>query len=190
MASIWLRRPPEQTLAAPVQVGQRVPSSPDLAATTPWRLVAFVRHVGCPFAEHTVKVLRVWAEAHPDVTVFVVSHGDPASTHAWLDAIGGAGRIRLVIDPTRGLHGQWGVGYARLWHFAGPRSLLGVMRLWTQGIHNRSASGTRWQRAATFLIGGDRVVWRHQPSSAEGFSLPPDTLLSKGHTPFKTRRSS
>lgn len=178
MASIWLSRPHQQAVSARVEVGHLAPQGRELAASQALRLVAFIRHVGCPFAENTVRQLRAWAEAHPQVAVFVVSHGDESATRAWLDQMGGAGRIRLVIDTRRGLHGQWGVGYSHLWHFAGPRSLLGVLALWPQGIRNRSAAGTRWQRSAMFLVNGERVVWAHTPRSAQEFELPPRTALS------------
>jgi hypothetical protein len=156
------------------QVGQAAPSTPALASAHPWRLVAFIRHGGCPFAEHTVKRLRAWAAAHPQVAVAVVSHGAQAPTQQWLAHIGGAEGLQWVHCPQRATHAQWGVGYSGLWHFAGPRSLAGVVALWRQGMRNRTATGTRWQRAAMFLVQGGTVVWRHVPESAEAFTLPPD----------------
>ncbi len=178
MASIWLSRPPLQALSEPLRAGMAAPASPALQDERPWRVVAFLRHVGCPFAEHTVKRLRTWADAHPHVAVLAVTHGDEAIACAWLDAIGGLGRLTLVSDPHRQLHGQWGVGHAGLWHFANPRSLLGVAALWRQGIRNRSATGTRWQRAAVFLVHEGQVLWVHAPRSAQAFALPPEHLLA------------
>jgi hypothetical protein len=172
MASIWFTRPPRQTVAPALWVGDRAPLDAALHSPQRWRLVAFLRHVGCPFAEHTVVRLREWALQHPEVAVFIVSHGDEASTRAWLSEIGGLGVAQLVLDPQRQLYGRWGLGYSSLWHFAGPRSLLGVIRLWRYGIRNRSASGTRWQRAATFVLDGERVAWVHRPGSAQALVLP------------------
>lgn len=172
MASIYLHRPPQQACAPLPSVGQRAPTDLPLHSPRRWVLVAFLRHVGCPFAEHTVQALRAWALRHPEAAVLIVSHGDAASTQAWLQHIGGAGQAQVLCDPERRLHGQWGVGYSNLWHFAGPASLLGVVRLWPQGIYNRSASGTRWQRAATFLLDQGQVVWRHLPASAQTVHLP------------------
>jgi hypothetical protein len=172
MASIWLTRPRRQAVAPALWVGDQAPFDAALHSPQRWRLVAFLRHVGCPFAEHTVLRLREWAQQHPEVAVFIVSHGDEASTHAWLSEIGGLGCAQLVVDTPRQLYGRWGMGYSSLWHFAGPRSLLGVVKLWRHGIRNRSASGTRWQRAATFLLDADRVVWVHRPASAQVLALP------------------
>jgi hypothetical protein len=173
MSSIGLSRPPQQDLARPLRVGDTVPPEPAFAAPQRWRLIAFLRHVGCPFAEHTVKVLRAWAQEYPGVAVYIVSHGDSDSTRTWLDTIGGAAGLNLVVDPQRELCGRWGVGYSSLWHFAGPRSLLGVLGLLPRGIHNRSASGTRWQRSATMLLDGEQVAWLHWPTSAQELALPP-----------------
>jgi len=140
-------------------------------------MVAFLRHVGCPFAELTVKRLRSWAAQHPTVAVFVVNHGDHATTQQWLQQIGGLGRLQLIQDPERQLYAQWGLGYSSFWHFAGLPSVLGVMRLTLQGIRNRDASGTRWQRSGMFLIKDDKVVWQHIPYSAQEFVLPPPETL-------------
>ena len=117
-------------------------------------------------------MLRHWAKAHPDVSVVAVSHGDERITSEWLDRIDGLGRIHLIQDPGRHLYAQWGLGYSGFAHFAGPWSLLGVMRLWLQGIRNRDASGTRWQRAGTFLVESGHITWANVPSSAQCFLLP------------------
>ncbi len=181
MASIFLRRPPMQAVGPRLQPGMAAPSMadwPDAMQQSAAQVVAFLRHVGCPFAEHTVKRLRAWAEAHPRVAVAIVAHGDAAITQAWLDTIGGLGRLQLLHDPERRLYGQWGLGYASLWHFANPMSLLGVAALWRQGVRNRSATGTRWQQAAIFLVQQGRVAWLHVPTSAQEFALPPEALLA------------
>lgn len=177
MPSIWLSRPPALAPSPPLCVGQVAPSSPPLQSTTQLRVVAFLRHTGCPFAENTVKRLRRWADQHPHVAVFVVSHGDSAITDDWVQSIGGPGCLHLTHDPQRQLYAQWGVGETSFWHFGGPASLLGVVALWMQGIRNRSATGSRWQRAATFLVARDRVVWCHRPRSAQEFLSPPARLI-------------
>jgi hypothetical protein len=180
MASIWLSRPQAASTSTSALIKPGETARPTMLppAAEHTRLIAFIRHVGCPFAENTVRQYRIWAEQHPDVAVFIVSHGSASATSAWIDAIGGAGRLRPIIDTQRELHAQWGVGLSKLWHFAGPRSLSGVAALWFKGIRNRSASGTRWQRAAVFLVQGDLVVWSHVPASAQAFLLPPERLLA------------
>ncbi|HXA47939.1 MAG TPA: AhpC/TSA family protein [Burkholderiaceae bacterium] len=177
MTSIWFSRPNSRATSALVKTGDAAPNSSAFSAPEQLRVVAFLRHVGCPFAENTVKELRTWAEQHPLVSVFVVSHASADATAAWCNAIGGTGRLRMIIDTQRELHAKWGVGFSSFWHFAGPASLLGVVALLGKGIRNRSAAGTRWQRAAVFLINGDQIVWSHVPDSAEEFALPPDQLV-------------
>lgn len=154
--------------------------------TKPFHLVVFLRHVGCPFAEHTVRFYRQWAASHAQVHVTAISHGSPQATERWLRAMGGAGSLDIRIDQDRTLYRQWGLHPSGLWHFAGPRSLAGVVRLWFKGIFNRPASGTRWQRAGVFLLNQERqVVWAHVPESAEGFACPPETLLAAHHAAEK-----
>lgn len=173
-STIGLRRLPAPPVAPPLRPGARVPDVPSLPLPPHGRcLVAFIRHVGCPFAEAAVRQLRDWSELHPDTPVWVVSHGREDVTHRWLSCIGGAGGLHWVQDCDRHLYASWGLGESRFWHFAGPASLLGVMRLWPQGIRNRMASGTRWQRAGMFLVDSGHIVWCHVPRSAQELVLPP-----------------
>ena len=44
------------------------------------RVVAFLRHVGCPFAELTMKTLDAASGRHPEVQFLAVSQGTPAAT--------------------------------------------------------------------------------------------------------------
>lgn len=181
MPYIGLRRPPAPATGPRLRVGSPVPQPDELGACTGprhVRLIAFLRHVGCPFAEHAVKRLRSWARTHPEVIVTVVSHGDNDATQRWLRGLGGLGALQLVTDPTRQLHARWGLGESGLWHFAGPRSLAGVAALWPQGIRNRDATGTRWQRAGLFLVANGVITWVHVPRSAEGWACPPDHLCA------------
>lgn len=160
-----------------LQPGQPAPALP-ARPTGAWHLVIFLRHVGCPFAENTVRSFRSWAGSHPQVQITAISHGTPQATERWLQAIGGAGPIQVLIDEPRALYKRWGLHPSGVWHFAGPCSLAGVVRLWFRGIHNRRASGTRWQRAGVFLINPQcRIAWVHVPESAEAFDWPPTSVL-------------
>ena len=186
MTSIWLTRPVGKPISPLVKVGQVSPPTREFIAAEPFRLVGFIRHVGCPFSENTIKRLRTWADAHSQTAVFVVSHGDEPATRQWLAAIGGLGRIRLVIDPQREIYGLWGIGLSSFLHFAGPKSLLGVLALLPRGIRNRSAAGTRWQRSAMFLLKGERFIWCHVPDSAQEFKLPPEHIIhTQAHSPHE-----
>ena len=167
MDVIGLRKPPEQPLSAPLQPGDSAPYLAVMEPDRPRYLVAFLRHVGCPFAEATVRQLRRLAGQYPEVQCILVSHGDGAVRARWLEKVGGAEGLTVVDDPERGLYGAFGVGYAGAGHFLGLRSLLGVVGLWFKGVRNRNASGTRWQKSATFLLDASRtVLWSHTAAHA------------------------
>jgi len=164
-------RPRPRETAPPLEVGGRVP---ELPARTPGRpaIVAFLRHVGCPFAEATVRQMAALASTHPRVEFIAVTHSDDRPTQRWCDAFGGAPGVKLVPDPDRALYAAWGVGLSDRKHFAGSQSLAAVRRLLDEGIHNRWASGNRWQAAATFAVDLTGTVrWRHAPAHAG--DLPP-----------------
>jgi hypothetical protein len=142
-------------------------AAPGLPGADPPYVVAFLRHVGCPFAERTMLDLRAAAASGGPVEWVAVSHAQQAQTASWLVALGGAGDVRVVVDDARAVYAAWGLGRTTLGHFMGRRSVVGVARLARQGIRNRHSSGTRWQRAGTFGIDSGGIVrWRHLPASA------------------------
>jgi hypothetical protein len=152
-------------------IGDAAPRLPDNAHPPPGvpALVAFLRHVGCPFAERTLQLLRdAAAQPHAgDVQFVAISHAAPAATDRWVAAVGGAGPVVVLSDPSRTSYAAWGLGRTTLGHFLGRRSLTAVGALANQGIRNRHPVGTRWQAAGTFALDGDhRVVWRHLPAHA------------------------
>ena len=178
MAFILLSKPKEQSLGPTLSVGDSAPDAPELAGSEPFQVVAFLRHVGCPFAEHMVKALRQWQGETQGVDVYIVSHSEYQETDAWMEAIGGKGQLNVICDPQRELYGKWGVGYCGAWHFLGVSSLLGVFRLLFKGIRNRKASGTRWQQAAIFLVRDNQIKWCFKPASAEQLQLPDLSRIS------------
>jgi AhpC/TSA family len=146
----------------PPEPGQAAPDA--LAGGRP-AVIAFLRHVGCPFAEATVRQLRAEAERARDVEWIAVSQGSPAATERWCEAIGGCDGVRVVVDPDRFV--VWGLGRSSLGHFMGRRSLASVGRLARAGIRNRHPSGSRWRPAATFAVDAGGIVrWRHLPAHA------------------------
>jgi hypothetical protein len=164
-------KPKARGISAPPDLGERVRELPLLEPGRP-AVIAFLRHVGCSFAEATVRAMAALAAAHPTATFFAVTHSGEGQSRAWCDAFGGAGRVTLVPDPERAHYAAWGVGLTDLRHFAGPKSLWTLVRLLDDGIHNRWASGTRWQGAATFGVDASGAVrFRHFPRHAG--DLPP-----------------
>jgi hypothetical protein len=183
MSFIFLSKPPEQAVCASLKVGDAAPIlqsrsiNPSLFGSETFTLVVFLRHVGCPFAEHMVKEVRSWSNHQPNIPVVMISHGDELATNKWLDSIGGKGGINLIIDPSREIYGSWGLGYSNLLHFLGPRSLLAVVSLLFKGVKNRSAAGTRFQKSAMFLVKSSKIVWHHVPLSAQEINFPANAFL-------------
>jgi hypothetical protein len=164
-------RPRRRDTAAPLAIGARAPALPALGPGRP-AVVAFLRHVGCPFAEATVRRMSALAAEQPAIAFVAVTHSGDAPSRRWCEAFGGAGGVQLVADPDRAHYAAWGVGLSDRRHFAGPESLGAVRRLLDEGIHNRWASGNRWQAASTFAVDAGGVVrWRHFPAHAG--DLPP-----------------
>jgi hypothetical protein len=150
----------------PSEPGEPAPALPGLGAGRP-AVVAFLRHTGCPFAEATAVALREAAARNLDVDWVTVSHASTDATQRWIDAVGGADGVRVIVDPERRLYAAWGLGRSSLGHFMGRRSLGAVARLARRGIRNRHPDGTRWQQAGTFAVDAEGIVrWRHLPSHA------------------------
>jgi hypothetical protein len=53
-------------------------------------VIAFLRHPGCPFAEHTLRSLRAAAAARPEVEWLAISHASREKTDEWATAVGGS----------------------------------------------------------------------------------------------------
>ncbi|KAK0509541.1 hypothetical protein JMJ35_007935 [Cladonia borealis] len=155
--------PPSLSTAPIPMIGSQAPSTPQLSfPPAPGKpvLIAFLRHCGCPFAEKTFLSLRSIASSHPSITCIAISHSDRPSTDHWLAAIGGAGDVRVIVDPERETYAQWGLGVSSLWHVLSPWSMWSVVRLGREeGIWNRpTESGSRWQESGAFAVDGEGVV--------------------------------
>jgi alkyl-hydroperoxide reductase/thiol specific antioxidant family protein len=149
-------------------IGAPAPVAPELIVVSGRPcVIAFLRHVGCPFAEATFRRLAPLSQAYPDVEFIAVSHATTNATAAWCGMLGGVERVRIVVDTDRTLYAAWGLGLTSAGHFLGARSLAAVARLAAGGVRNRHPSGTRWQTAGTFALDATGIVcWRHLPIHA------------------------
>ena len=161
-------RPSALPTADPPAVGAAGPALPGVPRVgESGRVVAFLRHVGCPFAEATLKAMDHQAGLHPATHFVAVSHGAPAATQRWWQQLGIGPRVSIVVDGERLLYAAWGLGLTDLGHFMGPRSLGAAVALGLRGVRNRHPSGSRWQSAGTFAVDAVGVVrWRHLPRHA------------------------
>jgi hypothetical protein len=164
-------RPRVLQTAPPPALGTQVPALPAMWAGRP-AVVAFLRHVGCPFAEATVRQMTALAQRHPSIGFIAVTHSREAASRRWCDSFGGGSGVQLVCDPDRAHYRAWGVGLSDGKHWSGSSSRAALRRLIDEGIHNRWASGNRWQAAATFGVDSSGVLrWSHLPHHAG--DLPP-----------------
>jgi hypothetical protein len=173
-------KPKAAETAAPPELGARVPPLPALRHGRP-AVVGFLRHVGCPFAEATVRRMAALAAEHPAIDFLAVTHSQEDRSRRWCDTFGGPGGVQIIPDPDRARYAAWGVGLSDRKHFAGAASLAALRQLLDEGIHNRWASGNRWQAAATFAIDPSGILrWRHFPRHAG--DLPPlrDAVTASG----------
>ncbi|KAF2703104.1 hypothetical protein K504DRAFT_508281 [Pleomassaria siparia CBS 279.74] len=132
-------------------------------------VVTFLRHCGCPFAEKTFVSMRTLASTHVDVHFIAVSHSDRASTDRWLQALGGAGKVTVIIDAERESYAAWGMGVSSFWHIFNPWSMYSAYTLGNkEGIWNRpTESGTRWQMSGSWALDAEGIVtWGRVSESA------------------------
>jgi hypothetical protein len=173
-------RPRARQVAAAPEVGTAAPALEGLHPGRP-AVIAFLRHVGCPFAEATVRELAALSLAHKGIDFLAITHSDERPSRKWCEAIGGSADVQVIADPPRAQYAAWGVGLSDREHFAGRASLRSVVRLLDRGIHNRWASGTRWQAAATFAVDAGHVVrWRHVPAHAGDLPGLADAVVAIG----------
>lgn len=79
-------------------------------STTPDRLLV---------AQKNFLALRDVANKTP-VTCIAVSHASPAATSKWIDLMGGAWKVQVVIDEDRAIYAAWGLGLSTVWNYFNP----------------------------------------------------------------------
>ncbi|RCI12195.1 hypothetical protein L249_0902 [Ophiocordyceps polyrhachis-furcata BCC 54312] len=88
-------------------------------------LVVFLRCAGCAFAQKTFLNLRTLANRHSQsLTCIAVSHSSPSATRKWIDLLGGAWNVRIVIDQDRAIYAAWGLGLASYWQLFNPTTQI------------------------------------------------------------------
>ena len=160
--------PPHRVQTSPLPaLGSPAPQVEPLGDVHGPAVVSFLRHVGCPFAEATMRSMSAEAELHPDTSWIAINHARLEATDRWCAAVGASRYVRVVIDEDRRTYAAWGLGVSSLRHFAGRQSLSAVAQLARRGIRNRHPAGTRWQQAGSFAVAADgTIAWRHIPAHA------------------------
>lgn len=188
--SSWLFLPHLETASVP-QPGNKAPSTVQLVlpcGDAKPAVIVFLRHCGCPcdflpslasyvtlltlsiVAEKTFHLMRSAAESYPDIHFIAISHSDRQATDKWVEAVGGAGGVGVIVDANRTLYAQWGLGVSGWWHVLSPWSMWSVFSLWrNEKISNRpTESGSRWQTSGSFVVDGQgQVTWGGAAPSAD-----------------------
>ncbi|KAF2115178.1 hypothetical protein BDV96DRAFT_646197 [Lophiotrema nucula] len=164
--------PTNLATSGPPEVGHKAPETQKLHIGNDGEptIVTFLRHCGCPFAEKAFLNLRDLASKHSNIRCIAVSHSDKPSTDKWLEELGGADKVEIVIDESRQTHADWGLGVSSFWHVLNPFSLYSVYTLGKkENIWNRpTESGSRWQTAGSFAADKEGIVkWSKPNASAD-----------------------
>ena len=95
-----------------------------------------------------------------------VSHSAEDSTARWVESVGGAGSIKVIVDSERKVYGHYGLGISSFWSVLNPWSMAEVFKLGrNQNIWNRpTESGSRWQSAGLFAVDSQGIVRYSHPS--------------------------
>lgn len=125
---------------APVpQVGGRAPQSEQIRfpAAKP-TVILFLRHCGCPFAEKAFRILTSLSATHPNLHFLAVSHSSQSDTDAWVIDVGGEWEADLIVDESRLIYAQWGLGTTSTWYAYKPWALWNTYKLGVaEGIWGR-----------------------------------------------------
>ncbi|KYK58119.1 uncharacterized protein DCS_05132 [Drechmeria coniospora] len=190
----WFSPPP-----AAAEVARAVPRVGDLAPSDRNRqlqvgrgrrvLVVFLRCVGCAFAQKTFLALRTLANRHASsITCIAVSHSSPSATRKWVDLLGGAWNVQVIIDEDRAIYAAWGLGTAGVWHLFNPTTQVQGWKEkgWlgervAEAIQRRgqttepeghqgasTALGNKWQESGAFAVDGrGTVIWGGRAARAD-----------------------
>ncbi|CAK7203637.1 hypothetical protein SEUCBS139899_006375 [Sporothrix eucalyptigena] len=123
----WLTPPPAPipVATAPPKKGDTAPVDRDRKLTVGGGgkpvVVVFLRCVGCAFAQKTFLNLRTLANRYAgQLTCVAVSHSSYPATQKWLDLMGGAWNVQIVIDEDRAVYAAWGLGLGSVWYVLNP----------------------------------------------------------------------
>lgn len=106
--------------------------------------------------------IRALADRNSQIHVIAISHSSPQETGKWLEGVGGAGSVNVIVDHERTLYASWGLGASDFWHVLNPWSLWDVYRLGKEkGIWNRpTETGNRWVKGGAWVVDGEgKVRW-------------------------------
>ncbi|KAK4186410.1 hypothetical protein QBC35DRAFT_412782 [Podospora australis] len=168
-------KPPPIPISAPPKIGDFCPVdstnrglSPSLG-TGKKVLVVFLRCVGCAFAQKTFTNLRSISRKYgPErIACIAISHSSREATQKWIDLLGGAGGVKVIIDEERALYASWGLGLGSVWYVLNPTSqVAGFKEKGWLGARVAGSLGGR-SAAAKNSQGGKGVGGKQQQEEEE-----------------------
>ncbi|KAI0894001.1 hypothetical protein F4806DRAFT_127053 [Annulohypoxylon nitens] len=88
-------------------------------------IILFLRCVGCAFAQKSFLALRDLAIKNQGrLTCIAVSHSSREATWKWVDILGGAWNVEVVIDEDRAIYAAWGLGLSNFWYMFNPTTQM------------------------------------------------------------------
>ncbi|GAA95442.1 uncharacterized protein L969DRAFT_299364 [Mixia osmundae IAM 14324] len=158
--------------------GNAAPQTDDLRSTSSnSRIIAFQRHLGCPFCEKTVRQMIRAAPKKEKVEFIIVSHATQQESDEWLTDLlhrmphERPSNVRIVADPERRLYAKWGVGQLGWAALFNMDTLSKVSQLAKEGIKNTYTHGNRWQNHGTFAVDPKgTITWSHLGKDAGDMS--------------------
>lgn len=62
------------------------------------------------------------------LTCIAISHSSAAATQKWLDLIGGAWNVQVIVDEDRAIYAAWGLGLSSVWYYFNPTTQSAAWR--------------------------------------------------------------
>lgn len=81
-------------------------------------------------AQKTFLALRQLSTTHQrdGLVCIAISHSSAAATQKWLDLIGGAWGVQVIVDEDRAIYAAWGLGLSSVWYYFNPSTQTAAWR--------------------------------------------------------------
>ncbi|KAI1760310.1 hypothetical protein GGR53DRAFT_93213 [Hypoxylon sp. FL1150] len=145
-------------------------------------VVLFLRCVGCAFAQKSFLALRDLAIKNQGrLTCIAVSHSSREATRKWIDLLGGAWNVEVVIDDERAVYAAWGLGLGSVWSMFNPATQINGFK--EKGWLGVRVANSVQQKANLNRQGGAplttaaRTAGVDEAAAAAGASEGPSTVI-------------
>ncbi|KAI1092975.1 hypothetical protein F5B19DRAFT_452510 [Rostrohypoxylon terebratum] len=97
----------------------------DLPPPTYYYPSCVTNHVELAVAQKSFLALRDLAIKNQGrLTCIAVSHSSREATWKWVDMLGGAWNVEVVIDEDRAIYAAWGLGLSNFWYMFNPTTQM------------------------------------------------------------------